>query len=134
MMKLGHQQKYSYLFEIIIIILGLFFNYFNIGDNKLFGFSSAGNYLIYIGFIALMITTLQAISKKKRKVDERLMAAAMQSTRWTFVLIILAAFVIMVMDGISPISAPYSTFMSYFVCFIIFSNLIIYKLMLKYKY
>jgi hypothetical protein len=57
---------------------------------------------------------------------------ALKSTRLTFVIFIFSAFVLMIADGIKPISVPYSIFLSYFVCFILLCNVIIYKIMLKY--
>lgn len=124
----------SYIFGIGIILAGLLFNYLGIGPNGLFSFSTVGNFVIYIGIISLVITSLQVITKKQRKTDERMMSAALQSGRITLVLIILAAFIIMIADGISPIKIRYSTFMSYFVMFVILSNLITYKLLMKYRY
>jgi Co/Zn/Cd efflux system component len=133
-MKLDKRNTYSYAFELGLVIIGLALNYLDVGNNRLFSFPSVGYFLIYVGFVGLFITTVKAIRAKERKVDERMMAAALQSARITFMVIILVAFIIMIADGISPIHVAYSTFMSYFVCFIILSNLVTYKLLLKFKY
>jgi len=80
----------------------------------------------------LAVITLQVISKKKRLVDERMEFVASKASRITFIIIILAAFIIMVIDGLKPIVVPYSYFMSYFICGIVLANLVSYKILLRF--
>jgi len=133
-MKINTKNKISYAFGIAMLVIGILLNHFGIGTNGFMEFSSLGNFLVYVGFISLLITSVRVISKKERKVDERMMAAALQAGRITILAIIITAFVIMIADGISPINIPYSTFMSYAVCFVVLANLVAYRLLLKYKY
>ncbi len=122
------QAIWRYSFGIAIILAGLILNYKDIG-REFFAFSSVGNWLIYTGFIMFGIITLQLISGKKRKVDERTQFIGMKSASWTYIFIILAAFVIMIIDGIKPITISYSYFMSYLICGIILVYVLTYKIL-----
>ncbi len=122
---------YAYIIEMSFIIFGLIFNILDIGKKSVFGFSSIGNYLIYIGFIGIFITTITYTVRKKRVIDERMSLIALKAGKITFAFIVLFAFIIMIADAISPITIPYHMFMSYFICGIILTNLIIYKILLK---
>ncbi len=126
------QLTWRYSFAIVLIVAGLLILHYNIG-NEFLGFSSVGTWLIYVGFIMLAIITLQLISNKKRIVDERMQIIASKAGRLTFLAIILVSFIVMVSDGIKPITIPYSYFMSYFVCGIILVYVISYKILLKYS-
>jgi len=128
------KKQLSMILGLVIIFLGIIFNYFSIGMNKMFSFASVGNFLVYVGIVSLVIGVLKTVTRKTRKVDERMMAAALQGGRINLVIVLLFAFVVMIIDGISPITIAYSTFISYFIMFIVISNLIVYKLLLKYKY
>jgi len=121
-----------YGISVLFLITGILFNLFNIGNNNFFSFGSVGNWFIYIGFVSLAIITIRALSKKEIKKDERNYFIAAKANRVTFVLIILAAFVVMVCDGIKTITIPYHMFMSYFVCGIILAYLVSYKILEKY--
>ncbi len=123
---------WRYSFAIILIILGIILSYLNIG-NEFLGFSSVGFWLIYVGFIALAVVTLQLTLNKKRIVDERMEFVAIKAARITFIGIILFAFVIMIIDGIRPINIAYSYFMSYLICGIVLLYLISYKILLKFN-
>ena len=123
---------WRYSFAIILIILGIILSYLNIG-NEFLGFSSVGFWLIYVGFIALAVVTLQLTLNKKRIVDERIEFVAIKAARITFIGIILFAFVIMIIDGIRPINIAYSYFMSYLICGIVLLYLISYKILLKFN-
>jgi uncharacterized membrane protein len=126
------QIAWRYSFAIVVIIAGLLTLHYNI-ENEFLGFSSVGTWLIYVGFVMLAIITLQLISNKKRVVDERMQFIASKAGRITFLAIILSSFIIMIADGIKPITIPYSYFMSYFVCGIILVYVISYKMLLKYS-
>lgn len=121
---------WRYIFAASIIILGIILSYFNIG-NEFLGFSSVSLWLIYVGFIMIIVISLQALFKKKRVVDERMEFIASKASRITFVGIILFAFMIMILDGIKPIEFPYSYFMSYFICGVVLLYLISYKILLR---
>ncbi len=120
----------SYAIEILFIIIGLVFNYLEIGLNKMFNFGSVGYFLIYVGIVGILITTLK-IKKKKKKIDERMIQIAFKSSRLTMVFLILGAFIIMIIDGIKPITIRYNIFMSYFIIILLLFNLITYYIMLR---
>jgi len=121
---------WRYGFSIIVILAGLVLSYLSIGSAFL-GFSSVGSWLIYVGFIMLAVITIQLISNKKRVVDERMQFVASKAGKITFTAIILFSFAVMILDGIKPISIPYSYFMSYLLCGIILVYFVSYKILLK---
>jgi len=126
------QIAWRYGFAIVLIITGLLTLSYNL-KNEFLGFSSIGTWLIYVGFIMLAVITLQLISNKKRIVDERMQLIASKAGRITFLAIIIFSFVIMIIDGFKQITIPYSYFMSYFICGIIFIYIVSYRLLLKYS-
>lgn len=125
------KQGIRYGFAVIVIIIGLILNYANLGGSFL-GFSSIGSWLIYIGFVMIAIVSLQVILNKKRVVDERMVFVADKANRIAFLALIIAAFVIMIIDGIRPITIPYHMFMAYLVCGILVVYVIAYKILLRY--
>ncbi len=125
------QATWRYFFAAVVIALGIFLNLMNVG-NEFLGFESVGTWLVYVGFIMVAIITLQLISNKKRIVDERMVALSYKATRVTFVLMIFAAFAIMILDGIKPIEIPYSFFMSYLIAFMMLVYFISYKIIERY--
>jgi len=131
-MKSKKQLTWRYAFAFVLILAGIFLSYYNIG-NEFLGFQSVGTWMIYVGFVMLAIITLQLISNKKRIIDERMQLIASKAGRITFLVIILVSFIVMIADGIKPITIPYSYFMSYFVCGIILVYVISYKILLKYS-
>jgi len=122
----------KYGFGVMTLVLGLVFNFFEIGKDFL-GFQSVGNWLIYIGFVMLAIITLQKFSNKKRIVDERMMHIAHKASRITFVAILFSAFIVMIADGIKTITTSYSLFMSYLICYMVIIYLISYKILEKFN-
>jgi hypothetical protein len=120
----------KYGFAVFLIIAGLILMYLKIGEEFL-GFSSVGSWLIYVGFVMLAIIILQLISNKKRIVDERMEFIATKAARITFLALIIFAFLIMIIDGIKPITIPYSYFMSYLISGIVFIYFISYQVLLK---
>lgn len=122
---------WRYGFAIIVIFLGLIISYLKIGSEFL-GFSLVGSWLVYVGFVMLAVVTLQLVSNKKRLVDERMEFVATKAAKITFISIILFAFIVMVIDGIRPITLAYSYFMSYLVCGIILVYFVSYKILLKF--
>ena len=127
-MKNKKQAVWKYLFGIVIILAGLILNYKNMGM-EFFAFSSVGNWMIYIGFVILGVITLQLIFSKKLRIDERIQIIEMKSTRITYLFTILAAFVIMIIDGIKPITISYQYFMSYLICGIVLVYFLTYKIL-----
>jgi L-asparagine transporter-like permease len=119
------------IFASILLVAGIFINLF-IPTKEFFGYGSVGSYLIFCGLLMLALALLRGFILKPKKYDERMITIALKSTRLTFVIFILSAFVLMIMDGINAITISYSMFLSYFVCFILLCNVIIYKIMLKY--
>lgn len=128
--KIQTREIYRYLFAVIILVTGILLNYLNIGKEFL-GFSSVGNWLIYISFVMIAIITLQLFVNKKRIVDERMMYIATKASRITFLALIITAFIIMIIDGINPIKIPYSLSMSYLICFLMIIYFISYKILLR---
>lgn len=120
-----------YSFAVAMLLVGLIANKYNFG-NEFLGFSSVGNWLIYIGFVMIAVVFLQSLVKKKRVVDERMLFVASKASRITFLFIIMFSFVIMIVDGFNKIDMQYSYFMSYFICIIILVYVISYKILLKY--
>ena len=119
------------IFATILIVAGIIINLILV-PKEFFGYNSVGTYLIFCGMLIMILALLRGFVLKPKKLDERMTYVALKSTRLTFVIFILSAFILMIIDGIKPIAIPYSIFMSYFVCFIILCNFIIYKIMLKY--
>lgn len=121
-----------YVFAILIILLGTLTDYFQ--PNKEFlGFPSVGQWLIYIAFIMLVIITLQSFKNKKRIVDERMHFIGYKATRITFLLLILASFSIIIIDGLKTITIPYHMFASYIIMFLTLTYLIAYKILERYN-
>ncbi len=131
-MKTKKQIIWRYAFAVAVILAGAILSYYNLG-NEFLGFASVGNCLLYIGFVMLAIITLQLKFNRKRIVDERMQFIATKAGRITFLAIILAAFIVMVLDAINPITISYSYFMSYFICAIVFVYFISYKILLRYN-
>ena len=123
-----------YSIALVWIMLGLLFNHFNLGVSNFQIYGSVGNWLVYIGFIGLIIATVKLIfiAKKRKTIDERMEFVATKANRVTFLCLIIAAFVIMIIDGIKPITMPYHLFMSYLVCGILIVYFISYKVLLRF--
>ena len=98
---------WKYAFAMTILILGVTLGNFN-SDQEFLGFNSVGNWLIYVGFIMLIVITLQISKNKKRIVDERAQFIGMKASQVTYLAIIILAFIIMIIDGLNTISIPYS--------------------------
>lgn len=126
------QKTWRYIFAVVVLAIGIILEYLKIGKEFL-GFSSVGTWLIYIGFVMIVIISLQFIKNKKRIIDERMIKISYKATRITFVAIILVAFFIMILDGINPINLAYSMFMSYLICFMIITYFISYKILEKHN-
>ncbi|RLG25912.1 hypothetical protein DRN85_04465 [Methanosarcinales archaeon] len=128
----GTRAKLMYGIASSMLILGLLLNYFNLGTSNFAGFSSVGNWLIYLAFVGLMISTVIALSKKRRAVDERMEFISTKALRITFLSLFVASFIIMIIDGIKAITIPYHMFMSYLVCGLLIIYFITYKILLRF--
>jgi len=128
----GTRAKLMYGIASSMLILGLLLNYFNLGTSNFAGFSSVGNWLIYLAFVGLMISTVIALSKKRRAVDERMEFISTKALRITFLSLFVASFIIVIIDGIKAITIPYHMFMSYLVCGLLIIYFITYKILLRF--
>lgn len=130
--KIKKQHVGRYIFALAIILIGIVLEVYNIG-NEFFSFQSVGLWMIYVGFVMLVVITLQLIVNKKRVIDERMTWIAFKSSRITFVLLILGAFIIMIADGIKTITIPYHLFMGYAVAYMVLVYFISYKILERYN-
>lgn len=121
----------KYSFGTILIIMGIFLELFGLGNKAFLGFESISDYLIYVGFISIIIVTISSFFKKKTIVDERMISVSDKANRIVFLSIILIGFTMMIIDGIKPITLPYSLSMSYLVCATMFIRVISYRILLK---
>lgn len=121
----------KYGFASALLVLGLALNYLNLGANGFSVYGSVGTYLIYMGFMSLVVATLTELWRKDRIVDERMQFVATKALKSTFLCLIAAAFVIIVVDGISPITMPYHLFMSYLVAGMLAAYYILYQALLR---
>ena len=128
----GTRAKLIYGIASSMLILGLLLNYFNLGTSNFAGFSSVGNWLIYVAFVGLMLGTVIAISKKKRTVDERMEFVAAKALRITFLSLLITSFITMTIDGIREITIPYHMFMSYLICGLLIIYFVTYKILLRF--
>lgn len=130
-MKESEKKALKYGLAMVIVVLGILINHLNLGSPAFTIFGSTGNWLIYIGLVSLLIITLRtAIKPKKKKSDERMLFVANKAMRVTFIISIIAAFFIILVDGITPITVPYHLFMSYLVCGILITYYGSYKILL----
>jgi len=124
--------KIMYGFAIVMLVMGLLFNYFNLGSSNFQIYGSVGNWLIYLGFVGLIIATVRAISRKRKTVDERMEFIATKSLRISFLFLIGLSFIVMIIDGIKTITISYHIFMSYLVSAMLMVYFIAYKILLKF--
>lgn len=120
---------YRIVFIVILMMMGLLLNHYNIGTNELFGYSTVGNYLIYISFVMILVTSLIYFTKREKIIDERIEMLRYKAGTLTFTVFIFVAFAIIILDGIQPITIRYSMFISYAVCAILVFYVIAYKIL-----
>ncbi|NPV49667.1 MAG: hypothetical protein HPY60_00510 [Candidatus Methanofastidiosum sp.] len=120
---------YRVIFIAILMVLGITLNLYNIGSNEFFGQSTVGNYLIYIGFVMILVTSISYFKKREKIIDERIEMLRYKAGTMTFMFFIFVAFVIIILDGIQPITMRYSLFISYMVCAILVFYVIAYKVL-----
>ncbi|KYC45446.1 MAG: hypothetical protein APG12_00137 [Candidatus Methanofastidiosum methylothiophilum] len=120
---------YRVVFIAVLMVSGLLLNFYNIGENELFGYSTVGNYLIYIGFVMILVTSMMYFTKREKIIDERIEMIRYKAGTMTFMAFIFFAFAIIILDGIQPITMRYSLFISYMVCAILVFYVIAYKVL-----
>jgi len=116
-MEKSRNRAFEYVFAVSLIALGLLLNSYGIGIlnyNPTFG--SVGTWLIFMGIVIMFSTTLRVVLRKKAVVDERAEFVSAKAMRITFLALIAGAFIIMLIDGIRPITLPYYLFLSYLLC------------------
>ena len=118
-------------FALVLIAIGLLLNHYGLGSPEFTIFGSIGSYLVYIGFVMLLITAVRQISGKKKKTDERMEFVAAKASGVTMVFMILGAFAVVLLDGIQPITMPYHLFVSYSVCVILLFYMISYYVLMR---
>jgi len=120
---------YRIVFIVILMMMGLLLNHYNIGTNELFGYSTVGNYLIYISFVMILVTSLIYFTKREKIIDERIEMLRYKAGTLTFTVFIFIAFAIIILDGIQPITMRYSMFISYAICAVLVFYVIAYKIL-----
>lgn len=110
-----------------LIIIGLLLNAFGVTGVAFQEMGGVGGWLIMVGFISLMITVLQKLRGKKKQVDERVEFIAARASRIVFLALIIAAFVIMVIDALVAITLPYYLFMAYLISGVVLVYVLAYK-------
>ncbi|KYC52771.1 MAG: hypothetical protein AMQ74_00620 [Candidatus Methanofastidiosum methylothiophilum] len=120
---------YRIAFIAILMVVGITLNLYNIGSNEFFGQSTVGNYLIYIGFVMILVTSINYFKKREKIIDERMEMLRYKAATITFMAFIFVSFAIIIIDGISPITIRYSLFISYLVCTILVIYIIAYKVL-----
>lgn len=120
--------KINYAAAIGIILIGVLFQLFEVGGKDFAGFPSLGLWIIFTGFITTAIISMSLLSKKEKIVDERMEHIGYKASRVTTMLLILALFATMIIDGIYSISTPYYLYASFLVCFYIYSYILSYKI------
>lgn len=124
---------FKYAFAAFLILLGVIFKVFGIGNKEFFSFNSVAFYLIYIGFLMLFIVAITNFTKRNKIIDERMEKLGYKAYRWTFSIMFIAAFALMIFDGITTIQIELSNFLSYAVCFILIVYVISYKILERYN-
>ena len=130
-MKKATRVTSKFAFALTLILTGLVLNNVGLGVGNFGTFDSVGTYLIYIGFVGLLLTGLAAAWVKDNVIDERMQFVATKAMKLTFVFLVAVAFVIMIADGIEPITMPYHLFMSYFVSGLLAFYFIAYRILLR---
>ena len=120
----------KYGFGLALVLAGLALGMSGTGQRPFAGFDSLGTWLVYAGLVTIAATTLHIVLRKERQVDERMEFAASKAMRVTFLLFIAAAFVLMVMDGVSPIAVPVHMLMAYLICGMMAAYFLSYRVIL----
>jgi hypothetical protein len=130
-MRKSRRRIIKYIFAYALIALGLALNYSNLEMQGFTVYESFGSYLAYLGFMGLIAATMAEMWRKDKIVDERMQFVATRALRSTFLSVIVAAFAIIVVDGIYPITIPYHLFMSYLVAGMLAAYYISYHILLR---
>lgn len=117
-----------YIFAFACILVGTILELMNVGKEFL-GFWSVGSWLIFVGFFMIVMNVVTSMSRRKKIIDERMEKIGNKASRVTFVALVLTAFIIMVWDGISPITIPYALFMSHLISWMLVVYVVAYKIL-----
>lgn len=123
----------KYSFGAALIVIGIILKLFGLGDKEFTGVGSVSNYLIYVGFLSLIAITISSFFKKKQVVDERMIAVSDKANRIVYLSIVIIGFAVIIIDGINPITMPYSISMSYLVCTIMLIRVVSYRILLRFN-
>ncbi len=124
------RKAFSYIFGLIVIVLGLLLNALGVkGNDAPSGLGGVGNWLIMVGIIAIFAATLHAfgILGKRKQVDERVEFISARASRFAFMVFLLIAFAIPVADAIHPLTASYFQVMSGLICGMVIAYALAYK-------
>lgn len=122
---------FGYGFGLVVIAAGLLMESLGAGGQDYVMFDSVGLWLVFIGFITLMVATLQKMSGKKKKTDERVEYIGHKASKVTFLVLIMASFIIMIIEGVKPIDLPYHIFMANLVAWVVVVYFIAFKVVEK---
>jgi hypothetical protein len=117
---------------LALIAGGLLLNHFQVGEKPFAGFGSLGTYLIYIGFFGIFVIGLAELVRKKKVVDERMEFVAAKALRFSFLFVVAVSFIVILIDGIQPITLPYHLFASYLVCGMLLAYFVSYRILLRF--
>jgi len=123
--------RLKFLWAFGLMFLGLMLDHFNLGTDTFLGYGSVGTFLIYIGILGLLVVGLGDLLKRDKMKDERMEFVAAKAMRVTFLVFVVVAFVLMVVDGIQPITMPYHLFLSYLVAGMLAVLFFSYKILLR---
>lgn len=128
--KIKKVLRYKTGIAMVLIILGIVLNLFNIGVSNL-NFFSLGSCFIYIGFITILLATSLFAFKRECVIDERNVHVGNISMKIAFMSYVLFSFLFIILDSIFFINIKLSQFLSFFLCLIIIIYWIAYKIIEK---
>jgi uncharacterized membrane protein len=130
--KIDRKRKIGFALAFVALCAGMILNRFDIGQKPYLGFATLGNWIIFMGLVLLFVPLVSVVVRRKKVMDERMLAISMQADRIVFLALIALAFIIMIADGIEPIDIPLGLFMAYVVNAMMLVYFISYHAMLRY--
>lgn len=130
-MEKSTRQVIKLAWGFLMIAAGAIVNQLGLGSPDFSIYGSVGNFLIYIGFLALIVVLFSQLRRKDRKVDERMEFVAGKAMRITFLAFVVIAFAVIVIDGFVDISTPYYLSMSYLVSAMLMVYYVSYRMLLR---
>jgi hypothetical protein len=119
----------KYIFALVIILSGLILNFFKIGMNEMFSYSSVGNYLIYCGILLTFIVSITSFFKRDKIIDERAEKIGYKATAYVWWILFLGGFLLIIFDGIYHFQVSLGLFVSYTICLLLIVYVIAYKIL-----